>query len=427
MRWFCVVVILCASACASPSRSQNTTEVAAIVDTRVAQQLQATQNASATYDAVATPAVQHEPFDDARFGISFMIPTGFSVVSDDWSNGPPLMRQIHLLNDQGARLFIFFQDDGPPTPRPELTPTPSPTLTVTCPPRPDPGNFETQDEYDEAKYEYDDCRASRDYDDQMQWEAQETALAEGRNDPNRGYQEPPTPSFTVLDKKTVLVNGFPGLVEYLNHAGQVEYKLSAQFPDGFKIQISFYEDAHWLDELDYTVSTIRLRRASLNGALTAEPDTPVASEPTPTTVTGQPQSVVAGTVVYIVDGDTIDVDVDGTVQRVRYIGMDTPETKHPDMAVECFGPEASAKNEELVAGKTVYLEKDVSETDRYGRLLRYVWIGHPGALVMVNEELVRQGYASVATFPPDVKYQARFLAAQEDARSNGRGLWSKCH
>jgi hypothetical protein len=90
--------------------------------------------------------------------------------------------------------------------------------------------------------------------------------------------------------------------------------------------------------------------------------------------------------------------------------------------VECFGQEASNKNKELVEGKRVKLEKDVSETDKYGRLLRYVWVDD----VFVNDYLVRQGYAYAYTYPPDVKYAEQFVQAQQEARENNRGLWAIC-
>jgi len=128
---------------------------------------------------------------------------------------------------------------------------------------------------------------------------------------------------------------------------------------------------------------------------------------------------VAAMVVRVTDGDTIEVRVDGQSYKLRYIGIDAPETRHPDKGVEPLGPEAAAKNEELVANRLVELEKDVSETDRYGRLLRYVWIGD----MMVNAELVRLGYAQVSTYPPDVKYQEMFLQLQREARQECRGLW----
>jgi micrococcal nuclease len=127
-------------------------------------------------------------------------------------------------------------------------------------------------------------------------------------------------------------------------------------------------------------------------------------------------------VVRVIDGDTIQVDVDGSLERVRYIGIDTPETVHPRKGVECFGKEASAKNAALVGGKTVRLVRDVSDRDRYGRLLRYVWVDD----VFVNLELVREGYAQVSTYPPDVEHTDAFIAAQREAREANRGLWAAC-
>lgn len=124
-------------------------------------------------------------------------------------------------------------------------------------------------------------------------------------------------------------------------------------------------------------------------------------------------------VTSVVDGDTIDVNIDGRIYTVRYIGIDTPKTVHPNIGEEFFGKEASNKNYELVAGKLVRLEKDVSETDKYGRLLRYVYVGD----LFVNAELVRLGYVQVSTYPPDVKYQSLFLQLQQEARASGTGLW----
>lgn len=126
-------------------------------------------------------------------------------------------------------------------------------------------------------------------------------------------------------------------------------------------------------------------------------------------------------VTRVIDGDTIEVAIGGSLYKVRYIGIDTPEIVHPSKPVEYLGKEAAAKNRELVEGKVVYLEKDVSETDRYGRLLRYVWVGE----TMVNAELVRLGYAQASTYPPDVKYQDLFLKLQAEAREAGRGLWAE--
>lgn len=148
-----------------------------------------------------------------------------------------------------------------------------------------------------------------------------------------------------------------------------------------------------------------------------------APDPTPTiTPVSAPPNLghVEAQVIEVIDGDTIKVEVGGTVYTVRYIGIDTPETVHPSKPVEWMGLEASEANRQLVEGQTVYLEKDVSETDRYGRLLRYVFLVDA---LFVNAELLRLGYAQVSTYPPDVRYQDLFLAMQQEARAAGAGLW----
>lgn len=122
-------------------------------------------------------------------------------------------------------------------------------------------------------------------------------------------------------------------------------------------------------------------------------------------------------VAHVVDGDTIKIE---NGQVVRYIGIDTPETVDPRKPVQCFGKEASAKNKQLIEGKEVRLVKDVSETDKYGRILRYVYIGD----TFVNDYLVRNGFAHSSTYPPDVKFQDQFKKAEEEARNNKRGLWA---
>jgi micrococcal nuclease len=129
-------------------------------------------------------------------------------------------------------------------------------------------------------------------------------------------------------------------------------------------------------------------------------------------------------VTRVVDGDTIHVLIGGRDETVRYIGMDTPETVKPGSPVEAFGREASAANSSLVAGRRVMLEQDVSERDRFGRLLRDVWVSVDGTTISVGYELVALGFATVTTFPPDVKYVDQLLAAQRWARETGAGLWA---
>lgn len=126
-------------------------------------------------------------------------------------------------------------------------------------------------------------------------------------------------------------------------------------------------------------------------------------------------------VTRVVDGDTIRVEIDGEEYRVRYIGIDTPETVDPRRPVGCFGKEASERNRQIVEGKTVGLEKDVSETDDFDRLLRYVWVKDQ----MVNAALVEGGYALASTYPPDVRYAELFASLQAQARENERGLWGE--
>ena len=118
-------------------------------------------------------------------------------------------------------------------------------------------------------------------------------------------------------------------------------------------------------------------------------------------------------VTRVIDGDTIELE---TGMRVRYLGVDTPED------ATCFTDQATRKNKELVEGKTVRLEKDVSDKDVYGRLLRYVYVDN----LFINLELVKQGYARIATFSPDVKFASLFLSAEQEARENNLGLWKTC-
>jgi len=146
------------------------------------------------------------------------------------------------------------------------------------------------------------------------------------------------------------------------------------------------------------------------------------SSSTPATEISESKGVDSSVLVKVtrvVDGDTIEIEGG---EKVRYIGIDTPETVDPRKEVQCFGPEASKKNKELVEGKMVRLEKDVTDRDKYNRLLRYIYVGD----TFINLELVKQGFAYSYSYPPDIKYQDQIVKAQQEAREAKRGLWNAC-
>ncbi len=132
-----------------------------------------------------------------------------------------------------------------------------------------------------------------------------------------------------------------------------------------------------------------------------------------------------GEIVRVVDGDTVVVRIGGKEERVRLIGIDTPESVDPRSPVECFGQEASAHATGLLPpGTVVDLVRDVEGRDRYDRLLAYVYRVEDGEFI--NLRLVEDGYAAVATYPPNVAHTAELVAAAAKAREEGRGLWAAC-
>jgi micrococcal nuclease len=131
------------------------------------------------------------------------------------------------------------------------------------------------------------------------------------------------------------------------------------------------------------------------------------------------------TVQYVVDGDTVDLLIEGEEVRVRLIGVNTPESVDRNKPVQCFAKEASKYTASLLpVGTEVRLERDVEPRDDYGRLLAYVYRASDGALI--NLELVRNGYAQPLTIPPNVAYSDLFVEAARVAESNDVGLWSAC-
>jgi len=133
-------------------------------------------------------------------------------------------------------------------------------------------------------------------------------------------------------------------------------------------------------------------------------------------ITSSPQTFTFAKVTRVIDGDTFVID---TGAHVRYIGMNAPEMN----PLECYATEATEIDKNLVLGKEVKLVKDVSETDKYGRLLRFVYIGNQ----MIDDELVKVGAAKIETVPPDVEFKDQFLQSQNFAKENKLGLWGKCN
>lgn len=137
-------------------------------------------------------------------------------------------------------------------------------------------------------------------------------------------------------------------------------------------------------------------------------------------------------VIRTVDGDTLLARFDGREYRIRMVGVDTPETHHPSKPVGFFGPEAEKFTRDSLTGATVYLEFDVQQRDKYGRLLAYVWLEAPREgseeeirAKMFNARLLLDGYAKLLTIPPNVRYVDYFRVYQREAADSGRGLWAR--
>lgn len=144
------------------------------------------------------------------------------------------------------------------------------------------------------------------------------------------------------------------------------------------------------------------------------PEWKTSSEAPPEATETAPDGV---RVVRVIDGDTFEIEGG---ERVRLIGVDTPETVKPNTPVECFGAESSAYLKNLIEGKVVRLVRDRTDRDRYARLLRYAYLGD----VFVNEKIVREGYAEATAYRPDTREQAVLDAAEAEAREEKRGRFS---
>ncbi|NCV74785.1 hypothetical protein EBW23_02425 [bacterium] len=131
------------------------------------------------------------------------------------------------------------------------------------------------------------------------------------------------------------------------------------------------------------------------------------------------------TILKVVDGDTVDIDINGRTERVRLIGVNTPETKHPTKPIECFGPEASAYMTELLPkGTTVRIERDVEARDRYGRMLLYLYRDSDN--LFINLDLVSRGYGTPMSIEPNTFHRNDFVQAAALAEVSNVGLWKAC-
>jgi micrococcal nuclease len=166
---------------------------------------------------------------------------------------------------------------------------------------------------------------------------------------------------------------------------------------------------------------IALAAAALSACVQSE-----AASAEPITTSSLPASLSANAVIdYVIDGDTVDVIIDGREERIRLIGIDTPETKKRNSPIECFGPEASAFTELLLpVGTPVYIERDIVNRDDYGRILGYVYRADDG--IFVNYELMRQGFAQPMSIPPNDAFAELFADAARAAEADNAGIWAAC-
>ncbi len=166
---------------------------------------------------------------------------------------------------------------------------------------------------------------------------------------------------------------------------------------------------------------IALAAAALSACVQSE-----AASAEPITTSSLPASLSANAVIdYVIDGDTVDVIIDGREERIRLIGIDTPETKKRNSPIECFGPEASAFTELLLpVGTPVYIERDIVNRDDYGRILGYVYRANDG--IFVNYELMRQGFAQPMSIPPNDAFAELFADAARAAEADNAGIWAAC-
>ena len=150
------------------------------------------------------------------------------------------------------------------------------------------------------------------------------------------------------------------------------------------------------------------------------------SGPSTVAIPGTTRKGAAAEVTHVVDGDTVDLEFpDGTSERARLLGIDTPETVKPNTPVQCYGPEASARTKALLPpGTAVVVQRDTEARDRYGRLLVYLWRRRDG--LFVNASLVSEGFARTLSIAPNTAHRADLAADASQADARDIGLWGAC-
>lgn len=186
------------------------------------------------------------------------------------------------------------------------------------------------------------------------------------------------------------------------------------------------EQSHETTQEDVVSTATEETVTKTESTLEASPQSVTTQESASQTETPEAQSNASATynVVEVVDGDTVKLNINGTIETVRLIGIDTPETVHPSKPVECFGIEASNKAKTTLTGKTVTFETDASQgtRDKYGRLLGYIILSNG---TNFNKMMIEQGYAYEYTYSTPYKYQSAFKTAEQNARTSGAGLWAE--
>lgn len=242
------------------------------------------------------------------------------------------------------------------------------------------------------------------------------------------------PVSAVADVTGAVVEWYPGpkTVVIKRGSNEVQIKIGETFgiKNGNKVDLDSpaqIVDGRTMVPLSFIASNLDIPvsyDSATKTVLIGENMTALQTMPQPAPAPQQPATLSAQTqykVLRVIDGDTIEIDMNGKAEKVRLIGVNTPESVHPDESKNVpFGKVASDFTKAALEGKNIVLEYDVTPRDKYGRILAYVWIDGK----MFNKILLENGMAEVKTYPPDVKYVEDFTRLQETARFSKVGIWA---